>query len=155
ASGLVVAQNEKPDLIITDILMPGTDGFEFTRRVRADPVIRKTPVIFYTSTYRVSEANALATECGVHTVLQKPSEAEVILEAVQKELGWALPKPVGVPAAAPLHLHDTPFDEQINVYVEDMLAVRRDIERVDRKISTLTDLSAAITDASTKFSARF
>jgi len=62
----------QPDLIITDILMPTMDGYEFTRRLRDDPIIASTPVIFYSAHYLMKEARALATKCAVEYVISKP-----------------------------------------------------------------------------------
>ena len=84
---LEVARDVVPDLIITDILMPTMDGVEFTRRLSAEPQLRSIPVIFYTATYRVGEARTLAAECGVSTVIAKPSDPQELLNAVQGELG--------------------------------------------------------------------
>jgi signal transduction histidine kinase/DNA-binding response OmpR family regulator len=84
---LLVTRDQRPDLVISDVLMPVMDGFEYVRALRAEPHIGATPVIFYTSTYRTPEAAALAARCGVNTVLRKPSDPEVILAAVEKELG--------------------------------------------------------------------
>ena len=76
-----------PDLVIADVLMPGVDGFEFVRQLRADPAIANTRVIFYTATYLEAEARALAEACGVMHLLTKPAEPQQILETVQLALG--------------------------------------------------------------------
>jgi diguanylate cyclase (GGDEF)-like protein/PAS domain S-box-containing protein len=86
---LDIAREIVPDLIITDILMPTMDGVEFTRRLSADRDLCSIPVIFYTATYRVGEARSLAAECGVSTVIAKPSDPQELLNAVQGELGLA------------------------------------------------------------------
>ena len=87
AEALDLVRAEHPDLIITDILMPTMDGYEFVQDLRADPDIASTQVIFYTATYSSPEANLLAKACGVDTVLRKPSEPEEILAAVNRALG--------------------------------------------------------------------
>jgi len=46
AEGLVVAAREQPDLIISDVLMPTMDGYEFVRRLRDDPALASKPVCF-------------------------------------------------------------------------------------------------------------
>ena len=91
AQGLALAGLAHPDLIITDIMMPTMDGFAFITQLRADPVLTDIPVIFYTSTYSMHEANILAQACGARGVLQKPSAPKVILTAVNEALG--LPPP--------------------------------------------------------------
>ena len=104
AVALDIVRAERPDLVISDILMPEMDGYEFVTRLRADPAIASTPVIFFTATYREREANVLADACGVKWVLAKPSEPEAILQMVQRALGLppdgATPLPTGSPEAA-------------------------------------------------------
>jgi putative two-component system response regulator len=85
--GLQLAKAERPDLIISDMVMPRMDGFEFVRQIRNDPDIAGTVVIFYTATYGHDDALALAQSCGVVYLLQKPSRPEVILKTVAEALG--------------------------------------------------------------------
>ena len=93
--GLERARAERPDLIITDILMPTMDGYEFTRRLRADPDVASVPVVFYSAHYLMQEAHALAAKCGVEYVLAKPAEPEEVLRIVDAALGLA---PTSIPA---------------------------------------------------------
>ena len=81
----------KPDLVITDLLMPNMDGEEFVRRLRADPATKELPVIIYTATYRVREAREIADRVGVQRVLAKPSEPKDIVAAVAEALGESAP----------------------------------------------------------------
>lgn len=83
---LSAVRTEHPDLVVADILMPTMDGYEFVKRVRADPDIAQTRVVFYTATYHEHEALNLAKSCGVSDVLTKPSEPEVVLETVDRVL---------------------------------------------------------------------
>ena len=89
AEGLKVVRSERPDLVISDILMPNMDGYEFVTRMREDPSTADVPIIFYTATYREREANLVAQACGVRWVLPKPSDPEVILHTVHEALGRA------------------------------------------------------------------
>jgi diguanylate cyclase (GGDEF)-like protein/PAS domain S-box-containing protein len=86
---LQLVRAERPDLIITDILMPTMDGYEFVQQLRADPALAATRVIFYSAIYAETETRAIARSCGVSTVLSKPADVNAILAAVNTELGLA------------------------------------------------------------------
>ena len=76
----------RPDLVITDVLMPVMDGYELVRRLRLDPLTRGIPVVFYTAHYSEREARALAASSGVYDVLSKPSEPGEVLRVVNRVL---------------------------------------------------------------------
>jgi len=82
AEALEILRIEKIALVVSDVLMPVMDGIELADRMHADPAIARIPLIFYTATYRTTEARVLAQRCGAAMVLAKPSEAKVILDAV-------------------------------------------------------------------------
>jgi diguanylate cyclase (GGDEF)-like protein len=86
ADGLEAARAEIPDLIISDILMPSMDGFEFVRRLRADPQLHNVSVIFYTAHYHETEARNLAAACRVARVIVRSSGASGIVRAVAEVL---------------------------------------------------------------------
>jgi len=100
--GLALARAEHPDLIITDIVMPKMDGYEFAHQVRADPSINNTQIIFYTSSYIVSETRRLAEACGVSIVIGKPIEPAEFLEQVRIALA-SKQAPVAPPVAENFH----------------------------------------------------
>jgi len=85
-AGLAIARAEHPDLIITDIVMPKMDGYEFARQVRADPLISNTQIIFNTASYVIEETRRLAEACGVVLVLSKPFEPQALLDVVNTAL---------------------------------------------------------------------
>ena len=80
--GLAAVQTTRPDLVISDVLMPVMDGYEFVKQLRLDPKARETPVVFYTAHYGEREARAFALSSGVSYVLAKPAEPEEVLRIV-------------------------------------------------------------------------
>ncbi len=87
AQALELCRTHRPDLVITDILMPTMDGYEFVQLLRATPAIAATPVIFFSATYSLPELRTMAASCGVDTVLPKPADPQAILDAVDAALG--------------------------------------------------------------------
>ncbi len=86
SEGLAAVRAGHPDLVITDVLMPVMDGYEFVWQLRLDPATRGTPVIFLTAHYGEREARELALAGGVAWVLAKPTRPEKLLEIVGRVL---------------------------------------------------------------------
>ncbi len=84
--GLAAIQTERPDLVITDVLMPVMDGYEFVKRLRLDPATSRIPVLFYTAPYGEREARAFARSSGLPYVLTKPGQPEEVLKIVSRVL---------------------------------------------------------------------
>lgn len=84
---LECVRRESPDVVLTDILMPTMDGYEFVRQLRSDEAIAATPVIFTSAHYLEREARALANRCGISHILPKPLEPEAVLAAVANVVG--------------------------------------------------------------------
>ncbi len=81
--GVAMAQTERPDLILMDIQLPRLDGYEATRRIKADPALRQIPVIAVTS-YALSgdDAKALAAGCDAYVI--KPFSPRLLLAKVRE-----------------------------------------------------------------------
>lgn len=79
-------RKERPDLVITDILMPRMDGFSLVHRLRIDPETRDIPVIFLSATYVAPEDKAFALSLGVTRFIEKPVNFEEFLPAIQELL---------------------------------------------------------------------
>ncbi|HEX9943030.1 MAG TPA: ATP-binding protein [Thermoanaerobaculia bacterium] len=71
AAGLVEAQRCRPDLIVSDVMMPGVDGFELCRRLKADPAFAATPIILLTARAG-TEAVAEGLNVGADDYVVKP-----------------------------------------------------------------------------------
>ena len=82
---LKAARKRCPDLIISDIMMPKMDGYEFCRQIRKDPFLSKIPVILATSKGG-GEAVVEGLAVGANDYLAKPFEIRELLARVQAQL---------------------------------------------------------------------
>jgi diguanylate cyclase (GGDEF)-like protein len=113
------ARQSPVDLVFSDILMPGMDGVELARRMRADASLAHIPVIFYTATYRSRDARKLAAECGVQDVLPKPSDPTVILDVVSRYIGTGT-RSAPQTSAADLPMPSGQVIERLTGYIGDL-----------------------------------
>lgn len=80
---LACARNDLPDAIVTDILMPGMDGYALCREWRADPLLAATPFVFFTANYIEDEDARLASNLGADLYLTKPRDPVLLLADIE------------------------------------------------------------------------
>ena len=83
--GLKMATTEKPDLILMDIQLPGMDGYEVTRRIKANPELNPIPIIVVTS-YALSGDDKKAFDAGCNGYVTKPFSPRVLLAKIREFL---------------------------------------------------------------------
>ena len=86
--GLEKAASENPDLILMDMSLPIIDGWEATRRIKADPALKHIPVIALTA-HAMSDDRAKAIEAGCDEYDTKPVELERLLSKIEAFLKTA------------------------------------------------------------------
>jgi len=88
---LQVAEKEKPDLILLDIMMPNMDGYEVCRQLKANPLLCDIPVIFISA---LNETNDIvkALQCGGADYITKPFHAEEVKARVTTHLNLYVQK---------------------------------------------------------------
>jgi diguanylate cyclase (GGDEF)-like protein len=84
-AAMTMIQEELPDLIIVDVVMPGLDGFELCRRVREHPALQFTPVIFVTRRGDV-EQRIKGLSVGGNDYIAKPFEPQELVARVRAHL---------------------------------------------------------------------
>ncbi len=82
AEALKLSRDFRPDMIISDILMPVMDGFMLCREVKKDSLLKKIPFVFYSATYVDPEDERLAMSLGASRYILKPVETERFLEII-------------------------------------------------------------------------
>jgi CheY-like chemotaxis protein/anti-sigma regulatory factor (Ser/Thr protein kinase) len=87
AEALVLASNERPDVILMDIQMPVMDGLEATRRLRAapDPTLAVTPVVALTALAMAGDEQR-CLDAGCDTYLEKPVRLDALLRSVTEQV---------------------------------------------------------------------
>lgn len=83
--GLALAQQAQPDLILLDVLMPGMDGFETCRQLKATESAKEIPVIFMTSLAE-TEKKVIGFEVGGVDYITKPFQAQEVLVRIKTHL---------------------------------------------------------------------
>ncbi len=83
--GLSLAQKSPPDLILLDIMMPGMDGFETCRQLKADPRLKDIPVIFVTALHEI-ESEIKGLELGAQDYITKPIQVETARQRIRNLL---------------------------------------------------------------------
>jgi two-component system cell cycle response regulator DivK len=83
--GVAMAQSQRPDLILMDIQLPGLDGYEATRRIKADPALKAIPIIVVTS-YALSGDGDKAREAGCDDYVTKPYSPRQLLAKIREHL---------------------------------------------------------------------
>ena len=79
------AQNENPDLIILDLMLPKMDGYKVCRMLKFDSRYKSIPIIMFTARVQDSDKE-LGQEVGADAYVTKPFEAEVLLSKVKELL---------------------------------------------------------------------
>jgi len=85
-TGILTAQRDHPDLILMDVSIPLIDGWEATRRLKADPATANIPIIALTA-HALESDRERATAVGCDGYLAKPAEPRVVLATVQARIG--------------------------------------------------------------------
>lgn len=144
-AALELCERSRPDLIISDVVMPAGDGYDLVWGLRRRPHLADVPVIFYTANYSDHEAADLARASGVRHVITKPGDPAMILELVRSLLSGRDTLP-GKEAFEPLP-SKSEADGAYHRLISDKLA--RTTDELHRITSHLRVVEAGLIDALT------
>jgi CheY-like chemotaxis protein len=86
AAGIEAAARERPDLILMDLSLPGVDGWEATRRLKARPETAAIPVVALTA-HAMQGDEERARACGCDDYLTKPIDEDLLFATLERLLG--------------------------------------------------------------------
>ncbi len=85
--GVVLAEGHRPALILMDLRLPILDGYEATRRIKANPALSQIPIIAVSS-YALSGDDVAALEAGCDAYFAKPFSPRELLAKIHEYLPW-------------------------------------------------------------------
>lgn len=89
--GLRLIREQKPDIVLLDIILPGMNGAEAVKRLNAQPYLKDIPIIFLTGLVSDNEQEVLKEKLSVdgkqYQILGKPFEGSVLLKMIFEALG--------------------------------------------------------------------
>jgi CheY-like chemotaxis protein len=88
AAGVVAARLRRPSVILMDVALPVMDGWEATRRLKADPETAMIPVVALTA-HALEEHRQISLDAGCDEYIPKPAEPRTVLDAVRRLLSAA------------------------------------------------------------------
>lgn len=122
---------ERPALVITDILMPRMDGYSLAHNLRKNPLTVHIPIIFISATYITPEDKAFALSLGAVRFIEKPIDTEDFLLSVAEILTQGI-------AASPRPMDDMRFYQGYRERLEQKLRHKdSQITRTERLLQTL------------------
>ena len=131
--GLELARLRKPDLIISDILMPTMNGYEFVSSIRNFPVLENIPVIFHSASFLDHETRSLGASCGVSLFIAKPCEPEKALAVVHQALHMEAATP-------PPHQAAQKKGEAIPVLIDAYFQKGKELDAVSVRLASLLEV---------------
>jgi len=123
---LASAMADRPDIVVSDILMPVMDGYSLCRELKKNESLGNIPFVFYTATYTEAQDEALALGLGADRFVIKPQKPEVLVSLIGEVLA-------GTPTerTAPAGSEQRKDDEFLKDYSETLF------RKLDKKIADL------------------
>ena len=147
---LDLAHRSRPDLIVSDILMPNMDGFTLCRALKRDPVLRQVPLVFYTATFVDEQDELLALAMGASRFVPKPMETDAFLRIIDEVLreyreeslpAYARPH---LESGALQHLYEQSLLRKLDEKVHQLEQQRKALWHSNRAWRTLSECNAAV-----------
>ena len=147
AAALELVRRERPDAVLADVLMPGLDGFELCRAIRAEGAIAATPVVLASSVFIEEDDQELARRAGANGFVTREPDHRSIIDALGQALGGRS-NPV---ATAAEHEYDALHAERLGRALLHESAAHTSLEcelaQRDAQLAVLTGISQTLARA--------
>jgi len=132
-------KEESVDIIISDILMPRMDGFQFCRECKKDDGLKKIPFIFYTATYTSKKDEEFALSLGAERFVRKPEEIEVFLNIIKEVIEKHKEGGPVAPPEEPIKKEEIYLTEYSKRIIEKLEKKVLDLEKSEKHVKHLFD----------------
>ena len=133
----------KPDMIISDILMPEMDGFQLCREVKTNKKLKEIPFIFYTASYTDKKDEEFALSLGAEKIIVKPQEPDVFIEIIASIAARDSPTaPTATPAddSEYLRVHNERLVRQLEKKALNLEDANKRLKELDKMKSEFIDI---------------
>ncbi|MFN2316185.1 MAG: response regulator [Gemmatimonadales bacterium] len=138
---LATVAGDRPDLVITDLLMPVMDGYELVKQLRLNPVTLAIPVLFYTAPYAERDARAQVSAGRGQSVLAKAAPPEEVLAIVARVLAG------GSALADAQALETVRQRQQLRLVTEQLSDTAEDLTAANARLRALVNIGLDLASA--------
>lgn len=137
----------KPDLIISDIMMPTMNGFRLCREVKQDSALKDIPFVFYTATFVEKEDEELAMSLGASRYIVKPVEVDTFLHILNDVLNDFNQHRLAVPGTLVqdkqnlLQMYDTSMNRKLEEKIKMLREEKVALEISERRLHEAQQIS--------------
>lgn len=110
-------RTDRPDIVVTDILMPNLDGFQLCRAIKTDPDLAGIVVVFYTGSYTDPKDREFGMGLGASAYLVKPLDPRELLAEISRAVGQ--PEPVLQPRRNLAETFSTAYADRLASKLQD------------------------------------
>jgi len=86
AAGLELVKNNRPALLICDMLLPKVHGMDLCKKIKEDPELKKTKIILITAVYKGTSIKSDIKSCGADHYFEKPINTKDLLDRIEKNV---------------------------------------------------------------------
>jgi PAS domain S-box-containing protein len=145
SEALASARAAPPDVIVSDVLMPGMDGFDLSMEVRRDPQLARVPVVLISAWYQTAADLELAKRVGASALINRTSNLRSVADAVVDAIDKGAPDAVEEPTERMSLEHARLVIRQLERHLSRSAALARRCTLQAAQISMLSGVADALT----------
>ena len=145
---LEMAKDSRPDIIISDVLMPGMDGFELCRTIKSNEELKAIPFVFYSATFTESDDQKLAMDLGASKFIIKPTKPDIFIKEIEEVIEKHKKKKLSIPdhpTADGLtlgHMHNERLMEKLSKNMKKLEEEHDKLQKSEERLRSIFEHSA-------------